>query len=133
MIHGEYYNFKEKVYKQVMDHLFVGAGVSIDIRRKLIDKDHPDAVTPYQVYSEEHGLKTNHYLSNGFLFNLQYTTRDHQNRAYKGIYADAGLRVNQSWIGSTKNAVQITTDFRKYWSLSSKNPEHVIAFWNWGS
>ncbi|MBB2147903.1 BamA/TamA family outer membrane protein [Pedobacter sp. LMG 31462] len=133
VIHGEYYNFKEKVYKQVMDHLFVGAGVSIDIRRKLIDKDHPDAVTPYQVYSEEHGLKTNHYLSNGFLFNLQYTTRDHQNRAYKGIYADAGLRVNQSWIGSTKNAVQITTDFRKYWSLSSKNPEHVIAFWNWGS
>ncbi|WP_316839020.1 BamA/TamA family outer membrane protein [Pedobacter gandavensis] len=133
VIHGEYYNFREKVYKQVMDHLFVGAGVSIDIRRKLEDRDHPDGLTPYHIYSKENGFNTDHYLSNGFLFNLQYTTRDHQNRAHKGIYADAGVRVNQSWIGSTKNAVQVTTDFRKYWSLSSRNPEHVIAFWNWGS
>ncbi|WGQ10125.1 BamA/TamA family outer membrane protein [Pedobacter gandavensis] len=133
VIHGQYYNFREKVYKQVMDHLFVGAGVSIDIRRALEDKSNPDGLTPYHIYSREKGFKTDHYLANGFLFNLQYTTRDNQNRAHKGIYADAGLRVNQSWIGSTKNAVQVTTDFRKYWSLSSKNPEHVLAFWNWGS
>ncbi|MFP5079908.1 hypothetical protein [Pedobacter sp. JCM 36344] len=67
------------------------------------------------------------------LFNFQYTTRDNQNRAYKGIYADAGIRINQTWLDSSKNAVQIITDFRKYWSLSSGNPKHVIAFWNWGS
>lgn len=133
VIHGEYYNFREKVYKQVMDHLFVGAGVSIDVRRKLVDRQNLDEQTPFHIYSKEHGFNTDHYLANGFLFNLQYTTRDHQNRAYKGIYADAGVRVNQSWIGSTKNAVQLTTDFRKYWSLSSRNPEHVLAFWNWGS
>lgn len=56
-----------------------------------------------------------------------------QNRAYKGIYVDAGFRVNQTWMGSTKSAVQFTTDFRKYFSLSESHPEHVIAFWNWGS
>ena len=72
-------------------------------------------------------------MSNGFLGDIQYTTRDNQNRAYKGIYADIGVRVNQTWIASSKNATQITTDFRKYWSLSSANPEHVLAFWNWGS
>jgi outer membrane protein assembly factor BamA len=64
---------------------------------------------------------------------VEYTTRDNQNRAYKGIFADAGIRANQTWIGSTKNAVQFTYDFRKYFSLSKRNPEHVIAFWNWGS
>ncbi len=36
-------------------------------------------------------------------------------------------------MGSSKNAVQFTTDFRKYWSLSKRNPDHVLAFWNWGS
>lgn len=132
-IHGEYYNFREKVYKQIQDHLFIGAGASFEIRRKLKDPNNVDGTTPYHVYSKQHGFDKDHYMANGFLINLQYTTRDNQNRAFKGIYVDAGLRVNQSWIGSTKNALQITTDFRKYWSLSSRNLEHVLAFWNWGS
>ena len=60
-------------------------------------------------------------------------TRDNPNRAYKGIYSDIGIRMNQEWMGSSKNAVQLTTDFRKYFSLSEENPEHVLAFWNYGS
>lgn len=133
VLHAQYYSFKEKVYKQIEDKLFVGAGVAFDIRRKIEDKLSTDDLTPYNIYSDRYGFDRDHYMSNGFLFNIQYTTRDNQNRAYKGIYADAGIRINQTWIGSTKNATQFTTDFRKYWSLSAKNPEHVIAFWNWGS
>ena len=133
VLHAEYYSFKEKVYKQIYDHLFAGAGASFDIRRDIQDRLSNDELTPYNIYSDLHGFNRSHYQSNGLLFNLQYTTRDNQNRAYKGIYADAGVRINQTWMGSSKNAVQITTDFRKYWSLSSRNPEHVIAFWNWGS
>lgn len=133
VLHAEYYSFKEKVYKQVHDNLFVGAGVSFDVRRKIEDRLNTSDLTPYNIYSDEHGFDRDHYSSNGLLFNIQYTTRDNQNRAHKGIYADAGVRVNQSWMGSSKSAVQITTDFRKYFSLSSSNPEHVLAFWNWGS
>lgn len=133
VLHAQYYSFKEKVYKQVQENLFVGAGVSFDIRRKIEDRTTESDLTPYNIYSDRHGFDRDNYMSNGLLFNVQYTTRDNQNRAYKGIYADAGIRVNQTWIGSTKNAAQFTTDFRKYWSLSARNPEHVIAFWNWGS
>lgn len=133
VLHAQFYNFKEKVYKQIQDNLFVGAGVSFDIRRKIEDRKAESELTPYNIYSDRHGFDRDHYMANGLLFNVQYTTRDNQNRAYKGIYADAGFRINQSWMGSSKNAVQFTTDFRKYWSLSARNPEHVIAFWNWGS
>ncbi|MCX2484949.1 BamA/TamA family outer membrane protein [Pedobacter sp. MR2016-24] len=133
VLHAQYYNFREKVYKQVHENLFVGAGVSFDIRRKIEDRSNTDELTPYNIYSDRNGFDRDHYMSNGLLFNVQYTTRDNQNRAYKGIYADAGVRVNQTWMGSTRSAVQFTTDFRKYWSLSASNPEHVIAFWNWGS
>ncbi|WP_345209127.1 BamA/TamA family outer membrane protein [Mucilaginibacter gynuensis] len=134
VLHSMYYNLREKVYKQVHKSVFLGAGVSFDIRQKIEDRKTPAGqLTPYNIYSDRNGFDRDNYMSNGFLFNAQYTTRDNQNRAYKGIYADAGIRVNQTWIGSSKNAVQLTTDFRKYWSLSERNPEHVIAFWNWGS
>lgn len=133
VLHAEYYSFREKIYKQIEKNLFVGAGVSFEIRRKIEDRLNTSDLTPYNIYSDRYGFNRDHYQSNGLLFNIQYTTRDNQNRAYKGIYADAGIRVNQTWLGSSKNAVQITTDFRKYWSLSESNPEHVLAFWNWGS
>jgi len=132
-LHSLYYTFRERVYKEVQKNLFVGAGISFDIRRNIEDRATQDGPSPYNIYSDRFGFDRNQYQSNGLLFNVEYTTRDNQNRAYKGIYADAGFRLNQTWMGSSKGALQFTTDFRKYWSLSKRNPEHVIAFWNWGS
>lgn len=129
-----YFNFREKVYKEILPNFFAGAGVSFDIRRKIEERTTAvNELTPYLVYSDRYGFDRDNYLSNGLLYSIQYTSRDNQNRAYKGIFADAGFRVNQTWMGSTKSAIQFTTDFRKYWSLSDRNPEHVFAFWNWGS
>src|SRR5580698_6664366 len=36
-------------------------------------------------------------------------------------------------MGSNHESMQLKTELRKYWSLSKKNPEEVIAFWLWGS
>jgi hypothetical protein len=132
-LHSQYYSFREKVYKEVQKNLFFGAGVSFDIRKNIEDRISKTDLTPYKIYSDRYGFERGDYSSNGLLFNAQYTTRDNQNRAYKGIYADAGFRINQTWLGSSKSAAQFITDFRKYFSLSERNPEHVIAFWNWGS
>lgn len=129
---GIFYSFREKIYKQVADAVFLGAGVSFDIRRNIRPGAF-DGLTPYQVYNERYGYDPVRHQANGFFFNVQYTTRDHQNQPYHGIYSDVGMRVNQTWMGSTKSAVQLTTDFRKYWSLSERNPHHVLAFWHWGS
>jgi hypothetical protein len=132
-IHSIYYNVREKVYKNVAKNLFIGAGLSFEIRRSIENKDTVNNATPSSVYNNRHGFPQNHYSANGFLFNVEYITRDNPNRAYKGIYFDAGVRINQTWIGSTKNSVQLTSDFRKYFSLSEASPETVFAFWNWGS
>jgi hypothetical protein len=125
-----YFNIREKVYKNIGKNVFVGAGLSFEIRRNITGSG---AGTPSSVYNNRHGFPQDHYSADGFLFNIAYTTRDNPNRAYKGIYFDAGIRTNQKFIGSTKNSVQITTDFRKYLSLSDAAPETVLAFWNWGS
>ncbi len=132
-IHSIYFNFRERVYKKVAQHLFLGAGLSFDVRQDIKDKDSTGHSTPFGVYNTEHGLPQTHSSSNGFLFDVEYITRDNPNRAYKGIYFDAGIRINQQWIGSTKNAVQFTSDIRKYISLSAADPETVLALWNWGS
>jgi hypothetical protein len=132
-IHSYFFQAREKVYKEVAKNLFVGAGLDFDIRRDMTQKDTVNNGTPMSVYNNQHGLPQSHYAADGFLFNVEYTTRDNPNRAYKGIYFDAGVRINQTFIGSTKNAVQFTTDIRKYISLSEENPETVLALWNWGS
>jgi len=132
-IHSIYYNVREKIYKKVANNLFVGAGLSFEIRRNIDDNDTVNNATPSSVYNNEHGFPQTRYSANGFLFNIEYITRDNPNRAYRGIYFDAGFRLNQTWIGSTKNSAQVTTDFRKYFSLSTTSPETVLALWNWGS
>jgi hypothetical protein len=132
-IHSYYLNFREKIYKEVEENLFLGAGLEFNVRRDITNKDTVNNATPSSVYNNQHGFPQDHYSADGFLFNVEYITRDNPNRAYKGIYFDAGFRVNQMWIGSTKNSVQFTTDFRKYFSLSDSSPETVLALWNWGS
>ena len=132
-IHSYYYNIREKVYKNVAKNLFLGAGLSFEIRTQIKNIDTANNATPSSVYNNRYGFPQDHYSSNGFLFNAEYITRDNPNRAYKGIYADVGFRLNQTWIGSTKNSAQVTTDFRKYFSLSATSPETVFAVWNWGS
>ncbi len=132
-IHSYYFDLKEKVYKEVAKDLFLGAGLDFAVRRDITSKDTVNNATPISVYNNQHGFPQNHYSSDGFLFDAEYVTRDNPNRAYKGIYADVGVRINQTWIGSTKNAVQVNSDFRKYFSLSDTYPEEVLAFWNWGS
>jgi hypothetical protein len=132
-IHSIYYNLREKVYKKVAKDLFVGAGLSFEIRRNINNNDTMGNRTPSGVYNNRHDFPQDRYSANGFLFNIEYITRDNPNRAYRGIYFDAGVRINQTWIGSTKNSVQLTSDFRKYFSLSASSPETVFALWNWGS
>jgi len=132
-IHSIYYNVREKLYKNVAKNLFVGAGLSFEIRRNIKNNDTTDMRTPSGVYNSRHGFPRDHYSANGFLFNVQYITRDNPNRAYRGTYFDAGIRINQTWIGSTKNSVQWTSDIRKYIGLSAANPQMVLALWNWGS
>jgi hypothetical protein len=129
---SKYLNLKEKVYKEVRKGLFVGMGFSFDMRRNITEKDTNEMLTPYGIYNERHGFNNDHYFANGLLFDIQYTTRDNQNRAYKGIYINGGFRLNQTWLGSSRSGLQFNTDIRKYISLSSNHPEHVIAFWNWG-
>jgi outer membrane protein assembly factor BamA len=126
-----YYRFTEKAYRLLLPHFYAGVGVSFDIRNRIDDEKEQNGFdTPHQLYSIRNGYDPKAYSANGLLLGFQYNTREHPFRSYGGIYADFLLRWNQQWMGSSKNALLVQYDLRKYWSLSKLNPEHVLAVWH---
>lgn len=127
-----YIRLQEKVYRNIAPHWYAGGGLWFDMFNNIKDeKKESGRHTPHEVYSLTRDFSTEKYAMNGLLLALQYNTREHPIRSYGGIYADLIARLNQTWLGSTKNSFQLMLDFRKYWSLSKRNPEHVLAIWNW--
>jgi hypothetical protein len=134
-------NFKEirineKLYKKFSKTILAGAGIALNHHYDIVDEVHAadtNSITPHNVYSKVLGFNPEKYKVNGVFLNVQYTTRDHLNRAYKGFYADLTFRLNPTWLGSSKQSVQGMTEIRKYVSLSKINPEHVLAFWHLGN
>jgi len=129
-----YFKFYEKIYRKLFDDFYAGMGVAVDGYQDIFRPGR--GATRRHNYNAMYGIKNGYplggYWANGLLFNLQYNSRDHPNRPYKGIYADIVLRLNSETLGSEHDATQLKTELRKYWSLSSANPEHVLAFWLWG-
>jgi len=128
-----YIRLQEKVYRSIARHWFMGGGLWFDIFSNIKDERADEGkITPHKTYSALKDFDAYQYAMNGLLLAVQYNSREHPIRSYGGIYADLSARLNQTWLGSTRNSFQLMFDFRKYWSLSKRNPEQVIAFWNWG-
>jgi hypothetical protein len=134
-IRYSYLKISERVYRRIFEHIYAGAGLIFDKYSNIDDERQtgPNINTHNYRYSMIHHFPTSGYSASGLLFNIEYNSRDHINRSYKGMYADVVLRLNESWLGSEHKTVQLKTELRKYWSLSKINPEHILAFWYWGS
>jgi len=129
-----YIKLLEKAYRKVGKYWYVGGGLAFDMYANINDEKLAETrVTPHRLYSKRNDFDTNGYAANGFLLAVQYNSREHPVRSYSGIYADVNLRFNQTWMGSSKNAIQLVYDFREYFSLSKSNPDHVLALWQWAS
>ena len=130
------FRLNEKVYRRINESLFIGGGINIDLHTGIKEEQlQADAgiLTPHYTYSLEKGIDPKRYAANGVMFNIQYNTREHPNRSYGGMYADLVIRSNNKFLGSTLNSVQMITEFRKYFSLSDNNPEHILAIWHLGT
>ncbi|MGH2622696.1 MAG: BamA/TamA family outer membrane protein [Sphingobacterium sp.] len=127
------YSINERIYKQLFPGAFIGVGVFFELKRDLSTIGSEENMSPNEIYSRWNDYNPTKVNNNGLMLNMQYMTRDNPNSAYKGYYFDLVLRMNQSWMGSEHNAFQLQTDLRKYWQLSTDRPNHVLAFWNFGS
>ncbi|MXV53234.1 BamA/TamA family outer membrane protein [Pedobacter sp. HMF7647] len=129
-----YFRLMEKAYRNLGNNFYAGGGISFDLRNH-INAEPADSTlySPNNAYSFEKGFNSERYFVNGLILNFQYNTREHPNRSFGGIYTDLVFRYNTKLLGSSKESGQLYTELRKYISLSKTNPEHVLAFWYWGS
>lgn len=130
-----YRRFAESFYRNVLPNFFVGFGLSFNYYTKIVqDIAFPENGKVMNAeYSLTNGFTTDHYYANGLVLDLQYNTRDQPYRPYKGMFIDVSLKTNRKWLGSDQTATQLKTELRKYWGLSARNPEHLLAYWLWGS
>jgi hypothetical protein len=130
-----YLKLSERVYRKIFEHVYAGAGVVFDKYSNIDDqrKTGPRVNTHNFRYSTLNNYPISGYSASGLLFNIEYNSRDHLNQPHSGVYADVVLRMNEEWLGSEHKSMQVKTEFRKYWNLSKINPEHIIAFWYWGT
>lgn len=130
-----YIKANERIYRKLADYFYAGAGLSFNFYSGIDDgrKEVPITATHNFRYSVKNGYSPSAYQANGVLVNFQFNNRDQPNRPFRGIYADVILKENETWLGSDRKAVQLKVEFRKYWSLSSTNPEKVFAIWHWSN
>lgn len=134
LIRFNFIRLTERVYRKIGPHLFAGAGISLNIRYKINDRELDTlGSTPHYRYSIRNDFSPTRYSANAIILGMAYNTREHPLRSYGGLYSDFVLAFSQRWLGSTKNAIQLAYDIRKYVSLSNNKPEHVLAFWHMAS
>jgi outer membrane protein assembly factor BamA len=125
-----YIRLVEKGYRRIGKHTFIGAGVRFDLYSNIDDKKQTNALnTPHERYSLRHGFDPDKYSSNGMIVAFQYNSREHPVRSYGGFYGDIDFQFDETWMGSTKNAIRLEYDLRKYFSLSKKI---LSMFWRSG-
>jgi hypothetical protein len=133
-----YFKFHEIISTKVVNNLYVGGGLHVDLYRKIQDElldleASPQLFTPHFGYSGILGFDNQQYAVSGLSVNAVYDSRDNLINPYSGIYANLNIRQNFRWMGSDQPSTFLFFDIRGYKSLSKRHPRHVIAGWLWGN
>lgn len=128
--------FYETVSREVRRNFYLGLGyhldIFMDVEDQLLDTlAEPPVITSYYAYNEAYGFKQHKNTLSGFSLNATYDSRDNQNCAYKGQYANISFFINPEFLGSDKNSSLLFTEYRNYFDLT-KNHRNMLCFWGIG-
>ncbi len=128
--------FHQTVSWEVKKFFYVGVGYHLDHHYAIVDAK-LDTVnglyTSHYAYSKIYGYDPSSYTTSGVSLNLVWDTRDNLVNAYTGYFANINVRVNPEMLGSSETSTMLNAEFRSFYSLSKRNPRHVLAFWLMGN
>lgn len=134
------YNFVRAYFSAFKRHehtqFYYGLGYLLDAFSKIDDKlldfeSDPNRITQHYRYNTLKGISTSGYTLSGASLNILYDSRDNVINPYSGRYAIATWRINQTWLGSTRNSSTLWTEYRDYFNLSKDRPRHLLAWWTY--
>jgi hypothetical protein len=117
---------------------YAGLGYNYDGYSKIVDEklrlEPGDTfLTSNYLYSKKYGFDPGKYFLSAVNVQLVYDSRDNMINAYKGIYAAASWVSGLKILGNNTNVNYFDFEFRSFYSLSKRNPRHLLAFWMLGS
>lgn len=126
--------FHQSVGMKVRNGVYLGLGYQFDgyfdIKDEKLSLDPDDPlITSHYAYSRNYGFDSNAYYSSALHATLIVDMRDNMIQAYKGYFLKLGVRGAFEFLGSSKNASLLETEWRSFHGLSKKNPAHLLAFW----
>ncbi len=129
--------FYETVSKEIRDNLYLGLGYHLDIFTGVNDgladtTADPPVITSYYAYNVAYGFDQDRSTLSGISLNASYDSRDNQNCAYEGQYANVSFHINPEFLGSDKNSTMLKIEYRKYIDLT-KNHRNMLCFWGIGN
>ncbi len=132
-----YIRFYETFYFRIWKKLYAGVGYALDDYTKIKDlqlnlESSPAQITSHYKYCTDHGFNPEHQTISGFSIEMLLDSRDNSIRPTRGYFANLAFRPNFAFLGSSKNSLMLNTEFRTYLRLSSKRPDHLVAFWYTG-
>lgn len=138
MMEFSYLRIHNTVMKKYQEtRFFVGLGYHLDYHYKINDQllnldTIPPVVTSHYGYSVYKDFDPEKYILSGVSLNFLYDSRDNAVNPYSGRYAFANIRMNPTFLGSTKGSSILWLEYRDYLHLSKDRPRHLIGFWTYG-
>jgi len=138
MMEFSYLRMHNTVMKRYQEtRFFMGLGYHLDYHYKINDQllnldTIPPVVTSHYGYSVLKNIDPEKYILSGVSLNFLFDSRDNAVNPYSGRYAYANIRINPTFLGSTKGSSMLWLEYRDYLHLSKDRPRHLIGFWTYG-
>jgi len=138
MMEFSYLRMHNTVMKRYQEtRFFMGLGYHLDYHYKINDQllnldTVPPVVTSHYGYSILKDIDPEKYILSGVSLNFLFDSRDNAVNPYSGRYAYANIRINPTFLGSTKGSSMLWLEYRDYFHLSKDRPRHLIGFWTYG-
>ena len=127
LVNYQYIRFYQSVAKQIMPHIYAGAGIALDYHIDI--KTIGDTIGLQKFTGYNYGtMQGQNSFSSGLTVNLLYDSRTNTINPASGTYANITVRNNRQIFGSNSNWNSLIFDLRRYYSLN-KTRQDVIAVW----
>jgi outer membrane protein assembly factor BamA len=130
-----YLRLYETAFRRISGNLYAGIGFFVDHHWNIDDQRlNLDSaqffITSHYFYSILENFPIRGYTANGLMIRALYDDRDNSINSFNGIYIDAGIRLNTTWLGSNRQSTKLMLELRKY--LNLLNDQQHLAFWLMG-
>jgi len=116
----------QKVFRSLFKNFYAGIGFDYDYFWNVREiNPPPNKVSDFEMY----GL-TQTATASGLSINLLFDNRTNSINPDKGLFANASLRNNYTFLGSDADWQSLQIDFRAYKKFP-ENSHNVLAFWNY--